>query len=434
MGTRLGIYSCDFDYIKKLADAGKSINQLTKDGCSLFTAFLNGYYEDIIEDEEEKAVRTVDSEYGYDRIGSLNKYQEQSLDERKDGILSKLEWFMSHEVNLNLVDAEQDNCETALSLVEWYEDYYMMKYLLEHGADPKTWYTAKSERFGNQDFEHELIDSLDCAMQDTCGNYLRNQKRIAWLLMDYGMPVGGVFRRINDAVSEYKKWHEITDSIEIEELSQEELFNTMCKLFEMDIVDYKFVKELLDRFIPWDAEHSYEHLFSQAFYGRNYDLFKLLYEYCPHPDYDCDYMSCDVFWDAQYLDNIPYNRMKEELAGEELADAIEDGITKIRMIHYMLKHEDAVVAYKSKTGNDESMMRNLVYKIDHEFDEETRLDIMQYEKVIIELAAFHVFDDFGPTIYKEFDVDRLDNYRIHYLGSNEKWAFYDYNDEIVAVF
>lgn len=431
--TRTGIYSCDFEYIEKLVKSSESINQLTMEGSSLFTSYLNSYYEDLfaIEELREKEILS----WEYDKRGSLYKYQMNDLSERKDGILNRLNWFLEHDVDFNLVDAENEYCETPLSIALWYEDYYMMKFLLEKGADPKVWFTPANERESGADFEMELIYFLDCAMEDACGNRYRNLKKIVWLLMSYGMPVSGVFRFIYEAENEYKDWHEVADCNSPEELSNEELFEKLCLLCKKDTVDIEDVRKYLNYFKPWDEEHSYEKLFSQAFLGRNVELFKMLYEYCPHPDYECDYMSCDVMFDSQYINDYECDKRLDELEGKEQADAIEGGINKIGMIHFMLSHPDAVEEYKYKTGkDDESMMHFITYKLGHEIDEEGKWDIMQLLKVFIELTAYRVFDDFGPTIIKEFDLDRLDEYRMVLYGSEGKWRIFDYDDECVAYF
>lgn len=59
--------------------------------------------------------------------------------------------------------------------------------------------------------------------------------------------------------------------------------------------------------------------------------------------------------------------------------------------------------------------------------EEGVLNIMQALRVFVELTAYWVFDDFGPTILKEFDLDRLDEYRVLLDGLGGQWQIYDYN-------
>ena len=426
----LGIQSLTFTEIKAMTEKGESINQLTKDGCSLFTAFLEGCYGSLFKYGDSRK-KILPGEY--DGRGSLSKYQMEPLEKRNGNIIAILEWFIEHNVDLNLVDPENDNCKTPLSLTLNYEDYYMMKYLLEHGADPKVWYTPVSERHG--EFEMELIHSLDCYMSEASGNVYRNEKRLVWLLMDYGMPVAGCFRYIHEAEEEYQRWHSIVDGKDPKVMSREELFDVLYDLSRRDIVDYDCIKEYLDCFTPWDEEHSYEKLFSRAYSGRNVELFKMLYVYCPHPNYASEYMYCDVLYDSQFINDYMTDTYIEELDEKEECTAIEGGLDKIRMVRFMFTHQDAVEEYRDKTGPDESMLREIRYKLDNEADETPDIQFQQYKRLFIELTAFDVYtDDYGPKKLKKFDLDRLDEYRMIMDGPQDPWKIYDHNDELAAVF
>lgn len=53
--------------------------------------------------------------------------------------------------------------------------------------------------------------------------------------------------------------------------------------------------------------------------------------------------------------------------------------------------------------------------------------------MLIEITAFHVYtDDYGPRIIREFDLERLDEYKLIFDGPDDTWQFFDYNNELVA--
>ena len=178
----------DFEAVKEWSENGNPINICDDGGNSLLTAFLDGYarFGDKVEDEEEllKVHDETDYEFWEGFLPGKNK---TPLNERNGGtIVKQLEWFLSNGADLNLLDLSKDgSADTPLSITVSAEDYYLVEYLLEHGADPKVWLSV-NER-GDNEYEIFLIEDMDVHMMYSHGELFDNQLKIAALLARYGL-------------------------------------------------------------------------------------------------------------------------------------------------------------------------------------------------------------------------------------------------------
>ena len=178
----------NFDAVFDYHNNGNSINICDEDGNSLFATFLSGYacYGDIVEDEEE-LLKTHD-ECDYEFWDSfLSEKKKTPLDGRNGGeIVKQLEWFLSNGVDINLCDLSKSGMvDTPLSVAVCDEDYYLTKFLLEHGANPKVW--LFSERHPWENYEEWLIEHMDVKMMDSKGEQFENELHIAAILAHYGL-------------------------------------------------------------------------------------------------------------------------------------------------------------------------------------------------------------------------------------------------------
>ena len=81
----------------------------------------------------------------------------------------------------------EDMTETALMQSVCWQDYYLTKYLLEHGANPGVWLFPERD-YKQWDQEYWLMDELDIAiMNGAKGEAAINILRVAQLLWEYGL-------------------------------------------------------------------------------------------------------------------------------------------------------------------------------------------------------------------------------------------------------
>lgn len=117
----------------------------------------------------------------------MSEKKKTPLDGRNGGeIVKQLEWFLSNGVDINLCDLSKlGMVDTPLSVAVCDEDYYLTKFLLEHGANPKVW--LFSERHPWENYEDWLIEHMDVKMMDSKGEQFENELHIAAILAHYGL-------------------------------------------------------------------------------------------------------------------------------------------------------------------------------------------------------------------------------------------------------
>ncbi len=177
----------DFPSIQERIERGNSINICNKNGNSIFAEFLNGYYSYGDIPDEEAAELDSHNECDYEFWESFLSYRQQTpLESRSSGILSQMNFFFTHGADVNLCNLQPGGMvETPLSIAVCAEDYYITKYLLEHGANPKVWLFDESRSW--KQHEDWLIEHMDVRMIDSKGKQFDNELRIAALLAKHGL-------------------------------------------------------------------------------------------------------------------------------------------------------------------------------------------------------------------------------------------------------
>ena len=180
-----------FNKIKEYLEAGGDINICDSDGISILTYFIEAYLNHEHNDEEERKEELFGShdEYDYDFWDSyIYDYQITPLGKRKYRILQELDYLLAKGVDPNLCEIVDGDAETPLYVtVCVFKDYYLTKYLLEHGADPGVWLFDENEspRDKPEDF---LIEHMDVEiLHGAKGRQAENVVAIAQLLWEYGL-------------------------------------------------------------------------------------------------------------------------------------------------------------------------------------------------------------------------------------------------------
>ena len=178
----------DFSAIRAYVEGGSSLNICNDKGHSLLACFIDGYYDHEDEDPEELALYDIHDESDYDFWDSyVFKIQRTPLEARSSGILEKLDYLFAWGVDPNFCVLVDGMTETALMHAVCRHDYYLTKYLLEHGADPGVWLFTK-EHYETRDREYWLMDELDISiMNGDKGDAAAVTLRVAQLLWEYGL-------------------------------------------------------------------------------------------------------------------------------------------------------------------------------------------------------------------------------------------------------
>lgn len=178
----------DFSALRAYVEAGNDLNICNDEGHSLFACFVDGYYAHEDEDPEELALYDLHDECDYDFWDSyVFKIQRTPLEARSNGILEELDCLFAWGVDPNLCVLVDGMTETALMHAVCRHDYYLTKYLLEHGADPGVWLFTK-EYYNTRDCEYWLMDELDISiLNGDKGDAAAVTLRIAQLLWEYGL-------------------------------------------------------------------------------------------------------------------------------------------------------------------------------------------------------------------------------------------------------
>ena len=181
----------DFNGIKECMDQGGEINVCDNNGKSILTHFIEAYLNNENNDEEKRKAELFDAhnEEDYDFWDSyIYDYQITPLNKRKYNILQELDHLFTRGVDPNLYEIVDGYAETPLYIaVCGFQDYYLTKYLLEHGADPGVWLFDENESPRDKP-EMFLIEDMDVAILNGAkGRRAENVVAIAQLLWEYGL-------------------------------------------------------------------------------------------------------------------------------------------------------------------------------------------------------------------------------------------------------
>ena len=178
----------DFDSIRKYVEGRGDLNICNERGHSLLTCFVDGYYGYEANDPDEVKLRELYDKADYAFWDQhVSKFQRTPLENRPSGILEAMDFFFAHEADPNLCVLVDGITETALMRAVCWHDYYLSKYLLEHGADPGVWLSAKEDH-EKRDRDYWLMDELDISiLQGDKGDAATVTLHIAQLLWEYGL-------------------------------------------------------------------------------------------------------------------------------------------------------------------------------------------------------------------------------------------------------
>ena len=176
-------FEYDFQAIVEYVNHGGNLNIMNDDGESLFCVFLEGYTnKGDTSPEEQRELESHSDDYDFWER-HLDARLTIPLEKRDSGILSQLDYFFEHDVDVNLCKLPKDSSVmTPLAIAVCDEDYYLTKYLLQHGADPRVrlfdeWSLSQDELF--------LPEHMSFILEDARGERARNAEAIDELLSDY---------------------------------------------------------------------------------------------------------------------------------------------------------------------------------------------------------------------------------------------------------
>ena len=177
-------FEYDFQAIVEYVNHGGNLNIMNDDGESLLCVFLEGYTnKGDTSPEEQRELESHSDDYDFWER-HLDARLTIPLEKRNSGIFSQLSFFFEHDVDVNLCKLPKDgSVMTPLAIAVCDEDYYLTKYLLQHGADPRVrlfdeWSLSKNEMF--------LPEHISFILEDARGERARNAEAIDKLLSDYG--------------------------------------------------------------------------------------------------------------------------------------------------------------------------------------------------------------------------------------------------------
>lgn len=180
----------NFDEVKKYILDGGDINVCNEEGHSILTCFINGYYRfgEFLTPEEERLLKEHEDDDEY-TSAFLPAVLKTPLNERKNDIFNQIEYLFNHRADPNLCIMVDGWTETALMNAVSHLDFYLVKYLLEHGADPGVWLFDDHKFIDKEDKEYWLIEEMDYAIfsGDARGECEKLVRDIAGLLKEYGL-------------------------------------------------------------------------------------------------------------------------------------------------------------------------------------------------------------------------------------------------------
>lgn len=182
----------NFEQIKQYVLSGGDINILNEEGHSLLTCFVRSILPEYTAEEDEECDKHPedDHDFWYSFVPQFLltplALREDPLHE-KMSLQEELDFFFAHGADPNLCHMVNGMAETPLMWAVVNQDYYLTKYLLEHGSDPAIRlfedYTAP---FDSK--EYWLMDHLDIQIMDgDKGARAQADLAIAQLLWEHGL-------------------------------------------------------------------------------------------------------------------------------------------------------------------------------------------------------------------------------------------------------
>ena len=187
----------DFDAVKRYIEQGGAVNICNEKGVSLIACFIEGYlmeayHCDIVENRSKLTAYDENDEF-WDSY--IDEYQITPLEKRKHNIREELDYLLACGADLNLCKLVKGLTETPLFYALIYEDYYVLKYLLEHGADPGIWLSDEFDTADENDRDFWLLEHADVMILDgRRGAAKQNILNMAQLLWENGLNMwrGGI--------------------------------------------------------------------------------------------------------------------------------------------------------------------------------------------------------------------------------------------------
>lgn len=177
----------EFEKLKNYVLSGGNLNILNEEGHSLLTAFIRSYDPEWTDKEENEFDNhpNEEDEFWYTFVP---QYCFIPLDHRESSIKEDLDFFFEYGADPNLYALIDEEAETALLWAIVNEDYYLTKYLLEHGAIPGINLYREPPVLSPDGQDYCLMDYIDCRYSlGAKGLHAQNLLAIAQLLWDYGL-------------------------------------------------------------------------------------------------------------------------------------------------------------------------------------------------------------------------------------------------------
>ena len=181
----------DFNAVKAYLEQGGTIDVYDGYGSSLLTSLLRGYYNHAFYIGTDGKKIDIEAEENRNAI----YYSWVPLEERPHAIKREIDYLIAKGIGVNAIGWEEAkeyqksdtdfDVETPLYFTVKNRDYFMTKYLLEHGADPDIKFSFEEDDMF--DDEHWLLTDLDIAiLNGDREEAMENDVKIAALLMHYG--------------------------------------------------------------------------------------------------------------------------------------------------------------------------------------------------------------------------------------------------------
>ena len=154
------------NHLKQNYVTSSQINKLNEDGNSVFTAFLEYYYEDL---------------------NSLNKRdKEQFLQfdiEDRLNLKDVIFYFLNNSTDFNLFEEVNEKSKPAIAVAVENNDYFMVKFLLTNKACPNL-YTKKISINDNIFYTNKLLEYVSKELEENPTSY--SLKEIKKILLHFG--------------------------------------------------------------------------------------------------------------------------------------------------------------------------------------------------------------------------------------------------------
>lgn len=187
-GTEPAVFSAarqgDFAAIRAYAAVGNSVNVCDAHGNSLLAVFLDACEAQCAARDEPLLTLHPEWDYEFSFVPETDK---TPLEARQDGIFAQLEWFLAQGADLDLCDLSACGAvETPLFVAVQFADYYLLEYLLKHGADPRVRLSDSTFPWATEEFY--LTDHVDVLLMEARGARTEYLYRLGALLERFGAP------------------------------------------------------------------------------------------------------------------------------------------------------------------------------------------------------------------------------------------------------